>query len=176
MDPYRNSASVPQRYVRPVASRFAPRLVAAFCLAMGLATVAGAANWEVSPAPRGGKKTCLLVSAKQPVNDGYQVVQAQIIVDEHSIIVKSESVLDPGFSDIGFAIAKHPFIPADEVRNRRQAVFEKQYGEIVQLFKDGREVRAQLRFWPTWPETGTHSVSFSLMGFTKAHGEATKCE
>jgi len=34
----------------------------------------------------------------------------------------------------------------------------------------------QLRFWPTWPETGTHSVSFSLMGFTKAHGEAAKCE
>ena len=126
MDPYRNSASVPQRYVRPVASRFAPRLVAAFCLATGLATVAGAANWEVSPAPRGGKKTCLLVSAKQPVNDGYQVVEAQIIVDEHSVVVKSESVLDPGFSDNALVVAKHPYIPADEIRNRGQAVFEKQ--------------------------------------------------
>jgi len=176
LDPNRNSASVSQRSARPVALRIAARLVAACCLATSLVTAAAAANWEVSPAPRGGKKTCLLVSAKQSINDGYQMVQAQIIVDGSTVIIKSESVLDPGFADIGLAVAKHPFFPADEIRDRKQAVFEKQYAEIVQLFKDERDVRAQLRFWPTWPATGTHSVSFSLMGFTKAHGEAARCE
>lgn len=154
----------------------AARLVAACWLAAGLVTAALAENWEVSPAPRGGKKTCLLVSAKQPVNDGYQDVRAQIVVDGSTIVVKSDSVLDPGFSDIGLAVANHPFISADQVRGRKQAVFEKQHAKIVQLFKDGREVRVQLRFWPTWPATGTHSASFSLMGFTKAYGEAAKCE
>ena len=176
MDPFRNSGSVPQRYARSAASPLALRLVAAGCLATGLVSAAAAANWEVSPAPRGGKKTCLLLSAKQPVNDGYQVVEAQIIVDGSTVIVKSDSVLDPGFADIGLAVAKHSFIQADEIRDRKQAVFAKQYAEIVQLFKDEREVRVQLRFWPTWPATGTHSASFSLMGFTKAHGEAARCE
>jgi hypothetical protein len=157
-------------------TRLAARLVTACCLAAGPVTAAVAENWQVSPAPRGGKKTCLLVSAKQPVNDGYQEVPAQIIVDGNTIVIESDSVLDPGFADIGLAVANHPFIPADQVRGRKQAVFEKQHAKIVQLFKDGREVRVQLRFWPTWPATGTHSVSFSLMGFTKAYGEAAKCE
>lgn len=173
MDPNGNSASVLQRFVAP---RIAARLVAASCLAAGFVTAAAAENWEVRPAPRGGEKTCLLVSAKQPVSDGYQMVEAQIVVDKGAVVVSSDSVLDPGFEDIGLAIARHPFIPADQVRDRKQAVFEKQYAKIVQLFKDGRDVRVQLRFWPTWPATGAHSVSFSLMGFTKAYGEAVKCE
>ena len=28
-----------------------------------------------------------------------------------------------------------------------------------------------LRFWPTWPETGTHAVVLSLIGFTRAWDE-----
>jgi hypothetical protein len=28
-----------------------------------------------------------------------------------------------------------------------------------------------LRFWPTWPETGTHAIEVSLIGFTKAWDE-----
>lgn len=175
MDPNRNSASVPQRSARPAVTRLVVRLVAGGCLAGGLASAA-AENWEVSPAPRGGKKTCLVVSSEQAVNDGYQLVKARVIVDGSTIVIRSDSVLDPGFADIGLAVARHPFIPADRVRDRKQAVFEKQYAEIVQLFKDGRDVRVQLRFWPTWPATGTHSVTFSLMGFTKAYGEAVKCE
>ena len=111
----------------------------------------------------------------QPVNDGYQQVQAQIVLEGRTVVVKSDSVLDGGFADIGLAVANHPFIPIDRIQDRKQAVFEKQYEKIVQLFKEGREVRVQLRFWPTWPATGTHSTTFSLMGFTKAYGEAAHC-
>ena len=32
-----------------------------------------------------------------------------------------------------------------------------------------------LRFWPEWPATGTHSATFSLIGFTKAYGELSGC-
>jgi len=139
-------------------------------------TVASAANWEVRPETRGGKHTCDLVSAKQPVFDGYQQVRAQIILNERSVTVRSDSVLDPGFADIGMAVDRHAFVRVDRIQDRKRAVFEKQYAKIVQLFKDGREARVQLRFWPTWPATGTHSVSFSLIGFTRAHGEAAKCQ
>ena len=152
---------------------FSVACVAAVTLGLACAvTPAWAENWELSPAPGG---SCLLVSARQPVHDGYQEVKAQILVDGRTIVVKTDSVLDGGFSDIGLKVANEPFVPMDEVRDRKQAVFEKQYANIVKQFKDGREVRVQLRFWPTWPATGTHSVSFSLMGFTKAYGEAAHC-
>lgn len=156
--------------------RLALRVAAAGLLAAGAVSVAFAANWEVSPETRGGKQTCALVSAKQPVFDGYQQVQAQIVLIGGSVVVRSDSVLDPGFADIGMAVDKHPFVRVDRIRDRKRAVFENQYAKIVQLFKGGREVRVQLRFWPTWPATGTHSVSFSLIGFTKAYGEAAKCQ
>lgn len=155
--------------------RLATRALVAASLAAGVVTAACAENWEVSPAPGGGGGACVLVSAKQPVNDGYQDIQAQIFVDATTVVVKSESVLDGGFADIGLEVAKESFIPIDEIRDRKQAVFKKHYRKIVQLFKDGREVRVQLRFWPTWPATGTHSVSFSLMGFTKGYGDAARC-
>ena len=131
-----------------------------------------AENWAISQAPGG---PCLLASVSQPVNDGYQQVQAQILVDGRTVVVKTDSVLDGGFSDIGLKVANEPFVPVDQIRDRKQAVFEKQYGKIVKLFKDGREVEVKLRFWPTWPATGTHSVSFSLMGFTRAYDEAGRC-
>jgi hypothetical protein len=34
----------------------------------------------------------------------------------------------------------------------------------------------QLRFWPTWPATGTHSVTFSLIGFTRAYAQLGDCK
>jgi hypothetical protein len=153
-------------------ARLAGRAALGAGLAAGAMTAAFAANWEVNPGPGGA---CHLVSALRPVNDGYQEVQARILLEGRAVVVMSDSVLDGGSSDIGLAVANHPLIPMDRIRDLKQAVFEKQYEKIVQLFKEGREVRVQLRFWPTWPATGTHSVSFSLMGFTKAYGEAAGC-
>ena len=175
MDPYRKTDAC-RRGARDISlMRLAQRAVLTASLAAATVTAAWAENWEVSPAPGGGSGACVLVSAKQTVNDGYQDVKAQIVVDARTVVVRSDSVLDGGFADIGIQVAKEPFIPIDEIRDRKQAVFNEQYEKLVQLFKDGREVRVQLRFWPTWPATGTHSVSFSLMGFTKAYGEAARC-
>ncbi len=38
-------------------------------------------------------------------------------------------------------------------------------------FKAGLKAQVTLRFWPTWPETGTHSIVVSLLGFTRAWDE-----
>lgn len=175
MDPNRDSVISSRRARLSPGVRLAGCAALTVVLAASATAAAFAANWEVNSTPGGGSGACRLVSAMQPVHDGYQEVQAQILLEGRSVVVKSDSVLDGGFADIGLAVANHPFIPVDGIRDRKQAVFEKQYEKIVQLFKEGREVRVQLRFWPTWPATGTHSVSFSLMGFTKAYGEAARC-
>jgi hypothetical protein len=173
LDPKRDSDISPRRARHSPTARLAGRAALAVALTAGAVTAAFAANWELNPGAGGG--ACRLISAMQPVNDGYQEVQAQIVLEGRAVVVKSDSVLDDGFADIGIAVANHPFIPIDRIQDRKLAVFEKQYEKIVQLFKEGREVRVQMRFWPTWPATGTHSATFSLMGFTKAYGEAARC-
>lgn len=140
-----------------------------------MGTMASAADWRAGQAAGSGKSRCILTSAKKPVHDGYQQVSAQIIVDGGAVIVKSDSVLDPGFSDIEMQVDEREFIPMDKVKDRKQAVFEANYSKIIQQFKEGREVTVRMRFWPTWPATGLHSVSFSLIGFTKVYSEARTC-
>ena len=71
--------------------------------------------------------------------------------------------------------AGHSEQPLDEVVDRRTAVFTSRYEALVQAFERGRRVRVQLRFWPTWPKTGTHAATFSLIGFTRARARLADC-
>jgi hypothetical protein len=50
------------------------------------------------------------------------------------------------------------------------------YGTLVDQFKRGLRARVQLRFWPTWPTTGVHSATFSLIGFTRAYAGLDECK
>jgi hypothetical protein len=110
------------------------------------------------------------------VPDGYQTITARIRVDGTTVSVSSPSVLDPSFKDIGIAVDEDALVPMDRLGDTRTAVFESQYGTLVEQFKRGLRARVQLRFWPTWPATGTHSVSFSLIGFTRAQARLGECK
>jgi hypothetical protein len=156
--------------------KFSGICVTGCALWLGAAINVMAAEWQVNKELSGNKDICTLTSAKMPVDDGYQKVSAQIIVDNNAVIVKTESELDSGFSDIVMKVGNRDSIQMDKVSQKKQAVFESNYGKIIEQFKQGREVTVTLRFWPTWPVTGTHPVSFSLIGFTKAYTEATTCK
>jgi hypothetical protein len=64
----------------------------------------------------------------------------------------------------------------DKVIQDKTASFDSNYAIIVEEFKRGLKVNVQLRFWPTWPVTGTHSATLSLIGFTKAFAELSDCK
>jgi hypothetical protein len=117
----------------------------------------------------------VLESSREPVQDGYQTTWAQMVVDARSVRVLSASVLDPGDHDIGVAVDDGALIEADEVADERTAVFTTRYGTLIEAFRRGRRARVQLRFWPTWPKTGTHDASFTLLGFTRAHARMLDC-
>jgi hypothetical protein len=138
---------------------------------------AAAAQWTVraEPAVPGRKAGCVLESERQPLPDGYQDTWAQIVVDREAIRVTSASKLDPGDADIGLVVDDGPFVPVDEVAGERTAVFTTRYAALVEDFKQGLKVRVQLRFWPTWPKTSTHSATFSLIGFTRTHARLADC-
>lgn len=143
-----------------------------------LGSGSAAANWVVKPVQgaSGQASKCLLESEKKEIFDGYQNIAIYIVVDGASVAVKSASVLDAGFSDIGMQVDKDAFIAMDKVIQDRTASFDANYAIIVEEFKRGLKVNVQLRFWPTWPVTGTHSATLSLIGFTKAFTEMSDCK
>ncbi len=151
-------------------------LGAAFTLGAAGAAAADAQSWEVARDAGGAKGKCAVRSAAVALNDGYQTVQARILVDEGKVVVESPSDLDAGFPDIGLQLRDQALIRIDRVEGKKRAVFESSYGAIVKGFKAGREVEVRLRFWPEFPVTGVHGARFSLMGFTKAYDEAMVCK
>jgi hypothetical protein len=151
-------------------------LAAALAL-LALGEPAAADDWSVKTVPRtdGVGTRCVLESARKSLPDGYQDTTAYVTVDDRSVAVTSASNLDPGNSDIGLIVDQEPFVPMDRLLGTKTASFDTKYARLVALFKAGGRVRAQLRFWPEWPATGTHSATFSLIGFTKAYGELAGC-
>jgi hypothetical protein len=89
--------------------------------------------------------------------------------------VSSPSVFDAGLNDIRIVVDERELFPMDRLADPRTAVFESRYAALVEQFKRGLHASVQLRFWPTWPATGTHSVTFSLIGFTRAHAQLGDC-
>jgi len=132
-----------------------------------------AADWAVRP---GTDSTCILESSPESLSDGYQTTTARIRLDGKRVSVTSPSVFDSGFNDIGIAVDEEPMVPMDRLADPRTAVFESRYDALVEQFKRGLRARVQLRFWPTWPVTGTHSVTISLIGFTRAHARMGDCK
>ena len=146
-----------------------PAMMAALLLGASPAMVG--AEWTLKSG-----KNCVLESSPASLSDGYQTTTARVSVDAKSVLVSSPSVLDAGFKDIGIAVDEQPFIPMDRLADPRTAVFESRHEALVEQFKRGLRARVQLRFWPTWPATGTHDVTVSLIGFTKAYAGLVECK
>jgi hypothetical protein len=132
-----------------------------------------AAEWVVT---RGNGAGCVLESSPESLSDGYQTTTARVRVDGKTVSVLSPSVFDAGFNDIRIVVDEHEIVPMDRLADPRTAVFESRYGALVEQFKRGLRARVDLRFWPTWPATGTHSATFSLIGFTRAHARLGDCK
>ena len=138
-----------------------------------LVPVRVAADWTVKSGDGSG---CILESSPESLTDGYQTTTARIRVDGKTVSVSSPSVFDTGFNDIRIVVDEQEAFPMDRLADPRTAVFESRHAALVEQFKRGLRARVQLRFWPTWPATGTHSATFSLIGFTRAHAQLGECK
>ena len=156
--------------MRAIKNRISAALVSVLLVSSPL--VVGA-EWMVTPAPGSG---CILESSPEALSDGYQTTSAHIRVDGKTVSVSSKSVFDGGFNDIGVAVDEDAIIPMDRLADPRTAMFQSRYGTLVEQFKRGVKARVVLRFWPTWPATGTHAAVFSLIGFTRAYARMEECK
>lgn len=146
--------------------------LAPLLLLVGAAPPEPVSTWHVQRTTEGSTVKCRIESDKAPVNDGYQNVTVQLIVTANNLVqILSDSVYDGGSGDIGIQVDKNAFVKFDKLAGDKTAVFEASATTLIPQFRAGLRARLQLRFWPTWPVTGTHDADVSLIGFTKAYEE-----
>lgn len=135
------------------------------------------ANWTVKRI-RGenNQLRCILESEKETLYDGYQDTEAFMRLDEKSLLIMTESNIDPNFSDVGLQVDGYGFIRMNKVSMEKRVLFESEISKIINQFKAGVTVKVQLRFWPTWPATKTYSITFSLIGFREAYAASLRCK
>jgi hypothetical protein len=140
---------------------------------LGAAPPEPVSTWHVLRTTEGATVKCRIESEKAAVNDGYQKVTAQLIVTADNVVqIVSLSTFDGGSGDIGIQVDKNAFVKFDKLSNDKTVGFDAAAAAmLIPQFKAGLRARAQLRFWPTWPVTGTHDADISLIGFTKAYEE-----
>jgi hypothetical protein len=125
--------------------------------------------WTVTKVQGGG---CRLDSDKNPLSDGYQKTTAQLRVTPTEVRVLSESTFDDSKGDLSIRVDKRDAVKADALDGAKAVVFKgPAAATLIAQFKAGLKANVTLRFWPTWPETGTHSIEVSLIGFTKRWDE-----
>jgi hypothetical protein len=107
--------------------------------------------------------------------DGYQQTTVYFSITPRSVALISAAPLDGGAGDIGLAVDREPFVRMDRLDGDKIALFDSKHERVIAQLKAGTQVRVQLRFWPTWPATGAHATTMSLIGFTKAFGELSGC-
>lgn len=115
---------------------------------------------------------CRLNSDKGSLSDGYQTTSVQVRVTASEVRVVSESTFDAGKGDLSIQVDKNEPVKADGLEGEKTVVFKgPAASSLIVQFKAGLKAQVQLRFWPTWPETGTHTAVVSLIGFTRAWDE-----
>jgi hypothetical protein len=147
--------------------------VAALLLALVPVPGSAGAEWTVKPGETAG--ACRLESSPASMSDGYQQTSVYLSVTPKSVAVVAAAPLDGAAGDIGLAVDGESFIRMDRLEGDKTARFDSKYELLVAQFKAGAQVRLQLRFWPTWPATGAHSTTLSLIGFTKGYGQLSGC-
>ena len=123
-------------------------------------------GWTLTKVQGGG---CRLDSDKASLSDGYQTTSVQVRVIGSEVRVVSESTFDESKKDLSIQVDKQEAVKADGLDGAKAVVFKGDAANtLIAQFKAGLKANVTLRFWPTWPETGTHSVVVSLIGFTRA--------
>ena len=139
----------------------------------GVADASAATQWDVKTDR--ASAPCVLESSRESVWDGYQKTTAYISIVARSVSLVSVAPFDGASGDIGLAVDDEAFINMDRLGADKVALFDSKFDRLIEQFKAGKEARVQMRFWPTWPVTGAHTATFSLIGFTRAYRQLSAC-
>ena len=109
-----------------------------------------------------------LAAAEQqlaPLREQRQGAQAYLEAERRQATARQQLARLPTF----------PLVLSSELEERKKLHFGPARADLLAAFGSGAAVRAQLRFWPTWPETGTHEARLTLGGFNQALAQFQAC-
>ena len=142
-----------------------------------LASQVASADWTAKVAydPVKDESHCVVESPVQTIDDGYQDTEVFVRLDSTTLMVMTRSNVDADDPDAGIRVDKHELIKPDSIYLEQNVVFEKDISNIIEQFKEGHRATFTLKFWPTYPDTGAKTATFSLIGFTKAYAKLPDC-
>lgn len=119
--------------------------------------------------------SCRLESALAPINDGYMDIQVQLRFDGQGLWALTPSTIDTEGDFLGLQVDDKAVNVAATVEAATNVLFSGDIDAAAQGFVRGGEAQLLLRFWPTWPITGTKTIRYSLKGFTAAWKDYAQC-
>jgi hypothetical protein len=161
----------PQKRGREVNSKRLAGWMALLGMVCTFATPAQA-DWTVEMRDAGH---CFLKSGAQEMDDGYRKIMVHVELDGDELSLVTPSNIDNSFADLRIQVDREGQIKSSEVVDNKTVRFTGISAQTIRSMKKGLTLKAWLRFWPTWPATGSHPVAFSLNGFTAATRELATC-
>ncbi len=130
---------------------------------------------DKKPGYLSNKSQCLLTSVQKRFYDGYDNAKMSLQLSATALIIKTDSEIDLTYPEVGIYIDNNSVFLFDKVANKRYTLNRKNISELTALMKTGKKINIKLGFWPTWPQTKTSSVIFSLQSFGKALAALKAC-
>jgi hypothetical protein len=121
------------------------------------------------------QNVCLLQAQPGIIHDGHDDVKIVLAITPQKVLLLTASDIDLSYPGVGIQVGQRPLIVIDGLYKNQTAVIEKGRNEVVEQFKQGKEVTVYLGFWPTWPVTKTQVATFSLKGFRSAYAAFEQC-
>ena len=119
---------------------------------------------------------CLLNSQKKNFNDGYTDSSISLQLTADTLLIKTSSAIDLTYPDIGIYIDQNAPFPLEKIFGESSILIEQNTQKITAQLLDGQKLTLKMGFWPTWPQTETHSIDFALSDFDKAYQSFQACE
>lgn len=119
---------------------------------------------------------CLLISQKQNFFDGYTDSTISLQLSKNTLLIKTNSTIDLSYPDIGIYIDQNTPFPLEKLFGDSSILIRQNTQDITSQLLDGQKLTIKLGFWPTWPQTQTHSIDFALADFDKAYQSFQACE
>jgi hypothetical protein len=132
------------------------------------------ADWNVKKRSAASSR-CYLESDTVEMNDGYRTISVRAKLDGNKLVIITPSNIDKSYSDIRVQVDYKAPIEAVGLVGNKSVSFSDLSDDMIVDMKMGLNLRAYIRFWPTWPATKAQPVTFSLLGFTTAYNALKSC-
>lgn len=119
---------------------------------------------------------CVLSSSQKKFHDGYDNAKMSIQITSTALIIKTDSEIDLTYPNVGIDIDNNSAFLFEKVFNKSYTLHTKKLSTLQSLMTKGHTINIKLGFWPTWPQTKTSSVGFSLHSFDKALAALKACK